>query len=980
MFQLKMESNQYLLTSIRVIILIVLVHFCAAERCLSQDKTEEEEISVFLNMPRIGSLEITSVVRSQVIYLPVTDVFNFLKIVNVITSAKDTVSGFFINQPDKYVIDQKNNRIWYQNKSIELNPGDLIKTSENLYLKSDYFGKIFGLYCVFNFRNLSVIMQTALELPVMREMRQSEMRNNISHLKGDIQADTLIKRSYPAFHFGTADWSVISTQDQQLGTNTRLVLGMGGIIAGGETNVSLNYDNKAGMQERNQYYLWRLANNDNPLLKQIMAGKIFGQSIASIYAPIVGVQITNAPTSFRRSFGSYTISNTTQPNWTVELYVNNTLVNYVRADASGYYTFEVPLVYGSSAVKLRFYGPNGEERSSEQNISIPFNFLPKNEFEYTASAGIVEDDSKSKFSRISANYGLTRSITIGGGTEYLSSVTSGTIMPFINSSARLFKNLLLSGEYTYGVRTKGILTYSLPSGLQFELNNTWYANGQTAINNTFSEERRAIISTPFRGKFFSGYSRLTINQMILPVTKYTTAEWLVSAVAWNINASVNTYALFSTLNPAYINSTFSISAMILKSYRFTQQAQYEYSTNRLIGYKELIERRLLKKGYLTLSYEKNIASQIENFELGLRFDLSFAQMGMIARRSNNSTMLLEFANGSLAYDKQTKYLNFKNTPSLGKGGITLIAYLDLNYNNLKDPGEPRAANLKLRSNNGGRIVLNNKDTTLRITDLEPYVNYMVELDTLSFENLSWRLSKHKLSIAIDPNKIKTVELAVHVLGEISGKVKIKIEDKLKGQSRILVGFYDKDKLIGRTVTEPDGYFSYLGLRPGTYTARLDTVQLNKLNLNYSPENVPFTIKKSLEGAVVSGLEFVMNTVPIPTPIKTDTTSIIQADPAIDYVKNNAVPNTNPTPEAVIADSGQNMIRKGITVQAAHFQYKSAQKAQKTLLGQGYKTIILPADYTRHFNIYIIEIKDIETARSIINSIKKIGFPDAFIVP
>ena len=154
-------------------------------------------------------------------------------------------------------------------------------------------------------------------------------------------------------------------------------------------------------------------------------------------------------------------------------------------------------------------------------------------------------------------------------------------------------------------------------------------------------------------------------------------------------------------------------------------------------------------------------------------------------------MLLQFANGSLTYDKKTKYLDFKNTPSVGKGGITLIAYIDLNNNDIKDPGEPRAAGLKLHSNNSGRVVLNTKDTTLRITDLEPYVNYMVELDTLSFENVSWRLSKRNLSIAIDPNKIKTVELAVHVLGEISGRVKIKIDDKLKGQSRVLVVFMTK---------------------------------------------------------------------------------------------------------------------------------------------------------------------------------------------
>ncbi|MGY0035631.1 hypothetical protein [Pedobacter sp. NJ-S-72] len=186
--------------------------------------------------------------------------------------------------------------------------------------------------------------------------------------------------------------------------------------------------------------------------------------------------------------------------------------------------------------------------------------------------------------------------------------------------------------------------------------------------------------------------------------------------------------------------------------------------------------------------------------------------------------------------------------------------------------------------------------------------------------------------------------------------------------------------MGRTITEPDGYFSYLGLHPGTYTARLDTLQLNKLNLTYSPEGIPFIIKKSIDGAVVSGLEFVISPVPTPLNLKTDTTSAIQHNPAIDYGKNNTNRRENYTNEAVIADSQKNMTRNGITVQAAHFQYKSAQKAQKILLKYNYKTIILPADYTRHFNIYIVEIKDIETARSIINSIKKIGFPDAFIVP
>ena len=61
------------------------------------------------------------------------------------------------------------------------------------------------------------------------------------------------------------------------------------------------------------------------LLRQVMAGKINSNSISTIYNPVVGVQLTNTPTTYRRSFGSYTLSDRTEPGWIVELYVNNVL-------------------------------------------------------------------------------------------------------------------------------------------------------------------------------------------------------------------------------------------------------------------------------------------------------------------------------------------------------------------------------------------------------------------------------------------------------------------------------------------------------------------------------------------------------------------------------------------------------------------------------------------------------------------------------
>ena len=228
----------------------------------------------------------------------------------------------------------------------------------------------------------------------------------------------------------------------------------------------------------------------------------------------MGTQITNTPTTYRRSFGFYTLSDYTQPGWIVELYVNNVLVDYVKADDLGFYTFNIPLVYGNTEVSLRFYGPWGEERSSAQNISIPYNFLPANEFEYTVSAGLVEDSSNSFFSRASINYGVNRNITIGGGIEYLSSLSSGSAMPFFKTSINLSSGFLFSGEYDYGVKSKGILSYHSLSDLQFELNYTLYNRNQKAIITDYLEERKAVISMPFKFGDFTIYSRLNIDQTV----------------------------------------------------------------------------------------------------------------------------------------------------------------------------------------------------------------------------------------------------------------------------------------------------------------------------------------------------------------------------------------------------------------------------------------------------------------------------------
>ncbi len=849
----------------RFICLSLLLSSFYADPLYSQEQPEYDEILIFLDIQRIGSTEIPAVIFREEAYLPVTDIFNFLKIRVLSSRGFDTISGFFISQDATYLIERQSNTITYQEKIHRLNPGDLIRTETNLYLKSNYFGDIFGLDCRFNFRSLSVTLVTKLELPMIREMRQEMMRGNISKLKGEIKADTTIPRSYPAFHFGMADWSVISTQQLEGITDTRINLALGAIIAGGEANVSLNYSTTEPFVEKNQQYLWRFVNNDFKPLRQTILGKINSQATSTIYSPVVGGQITNTPTTFRRAFGTYTLSDQTEPGWIVELYVNNVLVDYVKADASGFFTFEVPLVYGNTEVRLRFYGPWGEERSREENISIPFNFLPHKELEYTISGGMVEDGKQSAFARGNLNYGLTKSLTVGTGVEYLSSVTSGETMPFVNLSARLAPSLLISGEYTYGVRAKGILNYRLPSNLLFELYYTWYDKDQTAISFNYQEERKFILSVPLRTKNTMLYTRLTVDQIVLPTTSYTTSELLFSGSIFGINTNFSTYALFTDPSYPYVYSRLSLAFRLPARFIFTPQTQFEYNDASFVSVKFELEKHLFAHGYANISYEQNFRSDYQSVQIGFRYDFPFAQTAFTARTTNLATTLIESARGSLMFDAATDYAGASDRINVGKGGVVIIPFLDINCNGQHEPGEPRVSGLNIRTS-GGRVRYNTKDTTIRIFDMEAYTNYFIEFDRYSFDNIGWQLAIKNLSVVIDPNSFKRIEVPVSVFGEVTGTVYLQNKHGRRGQGRMIVSIYSSDSLlVSRTLSESDGYFSYLGLAPGNYFAVIDSAQLAKLNLAATPGMILFEIKTSSDGDYIEDINFVLEELFIKDP-------------------------------------------------------------------------------------------------------------------
>ena len=282
-------------------------------------ESEMEEIPVNVRIERLGSVTLNPLYEyeSGRLLLPVTEFFRFLQIKAEPAASLDSISGFIAKEENRYLIDNRNKKVFFGEKNFPVEDGQLINTGSELYMDHRLFGEIFGLHCQFDFRSLTVTVKPDFELPVIREMKLQQYRKNIQRLKGEVEVDTTLHQQHNLWRFGMVDWALNATQSTESKDHTRLWLKTGAELLGGETNLQLYYSSLGKFGSRNINYYWRWVDNEKKAVRQVRAGRIAPSSISSIYDPVSGISVTNASTKYRRSFGEYTIADHTEPGWTV---------------------------------------------------------------------------------------------------------------------------------------------------------------------------------------------------------------------------------------------------------------------------------------------------------------------------------------------------------------------------------------------------------------------------------------------------------------------------------------------------------------------------------------------------------------------------------------------------------------------------------------------------------------------------------------
>ena len=256
-----------------------------------------DEIPVLLIIEDYGNYDFDIIYsNNNILYVNIEDLFSILMIPCFVGQRGDSLAGFIEDENNTYFMNFNKKQIKVGEKIFSCK-NEMIKEMGMLYLESSKLAEIFGINLTFNYRSLSVVLKSNFELPIIKQKRLEKTRKNMSKVKGEIVADTLLKRNYHILKFGMLDWSMSSSQLLNDITSYKTGIGIGAELLYGEANISLVYDNKIGFNNRNLHYIWRWVDNDKNIIKQAQIGKIPNQSIAFVNSPIIGAVIRNAPTT-----------------------------------------------------------------------------------------------------------------------------------------------------------------------------------------------------------------------------------------------------------------------------------------------------------------------------------------------------------------------------------------------------------------------------------------------------------------------------------------------------------------------------------------------------------------------------------------------------------------------------------------------------------------------------------------------------------
>lgn len=813
------------------------------------------------------------------VYLPVHSLLNDLKLDNHLELKKNSVTGFYIKESDKYRIDFSNLTASIDGKTLRFDSTDFIKGAVDFYVLPKFFEKIFGLDFTVDMNRLTVVLRTDEKLPIITGY---ERQVNLQYQTQPLgifrpQAPLLYPRTWSLLNGGVLDYSFGSYYSGTIPSYS-YNLGAGAELLGGDIEGTLSGDlirNQTTIYTKEVH--WRYVFDSTRVITSLSLGNLYSNGLNQY--DFRGVQISNQPVQLRRFFGQYAFNANVQPGWQTELYLNGERVGYAKANSFGRVHYNIPLVYGSSFLQLKTFGPSGQFQELDRRLQIPFNLIPKGEFDYTINAGKLTN-SNSNIVQVNAAYGFTDWLTDEVGADYLQSPFYNKPVPFNSLTLRIGAPYLVTLKTAPSMLYEAAVNAVYPSQASFGITYDRYAQNQLYNPSSRSQQLSATGYLPFEvGSGMLNFNLAGNGQEYYDGSKTLTYTGGVSASASRFNASLNytgSYQAYAS-QPGITGRT--ISAALLYSFYLGTgpfsfmngalsgvSADYNLETRSVATVRFDVSQYIGDVVLAQFSVNGDLLNHNTSFNLQLTFNLPFVQASSSTTIQGANRNSAEFVSGSIGYDSHYGKFLFNRVQWAGQSAVSMRMYLDNNNDGRFDKGDQTIKD--------GDIVLRQAVSSdlftsgvIRAWDLLPYSRFSADIQSGSLRNPLWMPVRKSFSFISDPNIYKPIDIPFYTAGVIQGSVR-RVED---GRSRPVPGIEviveSRHGLYRKTISAfNDGSLYYVGVPPGEYRIYVDPSQVAALGVQSVPEYRDFSVRSKKSGDFIKGLNFVLKTPPPPPAV------------------------------------------------------------------------------------------------------------------
>ncbi|HEX2637467.1 MAG TPA: hypothetical protein VHL81_10075 [Gemmatimonadales bacterium] len=835
-------------------LLLLFTRLLAAQQPSAAD-TSASEVLLQLRIDG-GPVEVISALgRDTTILLPVRRLLELAEVRTGTILPGHRLSGVLEPGRVSFGFDTDSGTVARGDSSWHVSRATLTWSGGELYATTDALGAALDITFQSDPGELILVASHTADLPVVRRLAREQRRRMLLGLPNSTPWEVALSRPRRMADGAVLDWAYTGSLTDPVDASL-VQLGLGAQLLGGSLELQYLGQQSPTGGTTDFRSSWSGAWPTNRWVRQFRVGDIVPGARRG--RTVRGFELTNAPFLRPAAFGQELLEGTVPDGWEVDLYQDQQLLSSSPSTGAGRYALDVPLRYGSNAVEVLAYGPNGEVIHRRRAVQVPFDRLPAGRFEYAASAGACEDEPCAGALSLSARYGISRWLTAEAGSDnFWRDSLPDLWHPYALVSAAATTSTGLTLEAVAHGLLRGRVDFDPTPDFHLDLEHTRFATGIVApLVTPGSERSRTDVVAFWRPRPLVGnsYLQLALSHAALPVGS-SDAERLALTTRFSALRLVTGLHHQHTVAAEDADEIGVDAAgdLVLRGPGAVFRSLYvrgelSLETSGLSRIAASVGRQIAGPVRLDVGTGWSRGQRGPALDVALSTNLPSLRAASRSRWTAESglegTNLLE---GSATYDRHLGRFEFGNGRLIGRARVVGRVFRDLNGNGHHEPDEPGLAGVRLRV--GSRGVTTDSLGRYSAWDLVPFEATSVEVDTLSLEDPLWVPAALVYRLVPGPNSYDAVDVPMLPASEAAGRVVLGDDAGVGGVSVLLRHL--GSGATTRVTTFSDGAFYAAGLRPGEYEVSVPNEVLDLLKAAQTP--VRFRVEPSPEGGVLDGV-------------------------------------------------------------------------------------------------------------------------------